>query len=53
MIVRVDPAAPYTVEEVDVPFARPGGARPEGKELLARIKRIALMRDVLGRQLPR
>jgi len=34
MIVRFDPAAPYEVEETDVPFAR-----PEGKELLARIYR--------------
>jgi len=34
MKVRFDPAAPYEVEEVDVPFAR-----PEGKELQARIYR--------------
>ena len=34
MKVRFDPAAPYEVEEVDVPFARPGG-----QELLARIYR--------------
>jgi acetyl esterase/lipase len=34
MTVRFDPAAPYEVEETDVPFAR-----PEGKELLARIYR--------------
>jgi hypothetical protein len=32
LTVRFDPAAPYEVEETDVPFARPGG-----KELLARI----------------
>ena len=32
--VGLDPAAPYEVEETDVPFAR-----PEGKELLARIYR--------------
>jgi acetyl esterase len=32
--VRFDPAAPYEVDETDVPFARPGGA-----ELLARIYR--------------
>lgn len=32
--VRFDPAAPYEVEEVDVPFAR-----PQGLELLARIYR--------------
>ena len=32
--VRFDPAAPYEVEETDVPFAR-----PEGLELLARIYR--------------
>src|SRR2546428_1725033 len=34
MRVRFDPGAPYEVEETDVPFAR-----PEGKELLARIYR--------------
>src|SRR6266508_3359102 len=34
MKIRFDPAAPYEVEEVDVPFAR-----PEGKELQARIYR--------------
>jgi len=34
MKVRFDPAAPYEVEEVDVPFAR-----PEGKELQARVYR--------------
>lgn len=34
MKVRFDPAAPYEVEEVDAPFARPGG-----QELLARIYR--------------
>ena len=34
MKVRFDPSAPYEVEEVDAPFAR-----PEGKELLARIYR--------------
>lgn len=34
MKVRFDQAAPYEVEEVDAPFAR-----PEGKELLARIYR--------------
>jgi acetyl esterase/lipase len=34
MKVRFDAAAPYEVEEVDAPFAR-----PEGKELLARIYR--------------
>jgi acetyl esterase/lipase len=34
MTVRFDLAAPYEVEEVDVPFAR-----PEGKELLARVYR--------------
>ena len=34
MKVRFDPAAPYEVEEVDAPFARPGGP-----ELLARIYR--------------
>lgn len=34
MTVRFDPAAPYEVEELDVPFAR-----PEGLELLARIYR--------------
>jgi acetyl esterase/lipase len=34
MKVRFDPAAPYEVEEADVPFAR-----PEGRELLARIYR--------------
>jgi acetyl esterase len=32
--IRFDPSAPYEVEEVDVAFAR-----PEGKELLARIYR--------------
>jgi acetyl esterase/lipase len=32
--VRFDPAAPYEVEETDVPFAQ-----SEGKELLARIYR--------------
>jgi acetyl esterase len=34
MKVRFDPAAPYEVEELDVPFAR-----PDGQELLARIYR--------------
>ncbi|PYN44133.1 MAG: hypothetical protein DMD95_11770 [Candidatus Rokuibacteriota bacterium] len=34
MKIRFDPAAPYEVEEVDVPFAR-----PEGKELQARVYR--------------
>ena len=34
MKVRFDPAAPYEVEEIDAPFARPGG-----QELLARIYR--------------
>src|SRR5215510_3083051 len=34
LTIRFDPAAPYEVEEADVPFARPGG-----KELLARIYR--------------
>jgi len=34
MKVRFDPAAPYEVEEVDAPFAR-----PQGKELQARIYR--------------
>ena len=34
MKVRFDPSAPYEVEEVDAPFAR-----PEGKELLARLYR--------------
>lgn len=34
MKIRFDPAAPYEVEEGDVPFAR-----PEGKELLARVYR--------------
>lgn len=34
LTIRFDPAAPYEVEEADVPFAR-----PEGKELLARIYR--------------
>ena len=34
MTVRFDPAAPYEVEEVDAPYAR-----PNGKELLARIYR--------------
>jgi acetyl esterase/lipase len=34
MKVRFDPAAPYEVEESDVPFARPGG-----EELLARVYR--------------
>ena len=34
MTVRFDPAAPYDVEEEDVVFAR-----PEGKELLARVYR--------------
>jgi acetyl esterase/lipase len=34
MKVRFDPAAPYEVEETDAPFAR-----PEGRELLARIYR--------------
>ena len=36
MKVRFDQTAPYEVEETDVPFAR-----PEGKELLARIYRPA------------
>jgi acetyl esterase len=34
LTVRFDPAAPYEVEEADVPFAR-----PEGTDLLARIYR--------------
>lgn len=34
MIVRFDPSAPYDVEEMDMPFAR-----PQGKELLARVYR--------------
>jgi acetyl esterase/lipase len=34
LTVCFDPAAPYEVEETDVPFAR-----PEGKELLARVYR--------------
>ena len=34
MKVRFDPSAPYEVEEVDAPFAR-----PEGQELLARLYR--------------
>src|SRR2546428_13396155 len=34
MKIRFDPAAPYEVEEADAPFAR-----PEGKELLARVYR--------------
>src|SRR5262249_50392528 len=34
LAVRFDPAMPYDVDESDVPFAR-----PEGKELLARIYR--------------
>src|ERR1700704_1759984 len=34
MNIRFDPAAPYEVEEADAPFAR-----PEGKELLARVYR--------------
>src|SRR5262249_1510084 len=34
LTVRFDPAAPYEVEEADVPFAR-----PDSKELLARIYR--------------
>jgi hypothetical protein len=32
LTVRFDPVAPYEVEETDAPFAR-----PDGKELLARI----------------
>jgi acetyl esterase len=51
LTVRFDPAAPYEVEETDVPFAR-----PEGKELLARIyrpkgipaERLAALVDVHG-----
>lgn len=34
MIVSFDPSAPYDVEEMDMPFAR-----PQGKELLARVYR--------------
>ena len=51
MLVRFDPAAPYEVEELDVPFAR-----PEGVALLARIYRprgeragpLAALLDVHG-----
>jgi len=45
LTVRFDPAAPYEVEETDVPFAR-----PEGKDTDTC---IALMRDFIGRQLGR
>jgi len=45
LTVRFDPAAPYEVEETEVPFAR-----PEGKDTDTC---IALMRDVIGRQLGR
>jgi hypothetical protein len=49
--IRFDQAAPYEVEEADVPFAR-----PEGKELLARVYKpkgetdvpIAALVDVHG-----